>query len=84
MPISPIIQHSLPSEFRVCGIFLMPGRPKIRSSSAQAWHEFLNHGYYAQELEREKILARLGPELTNDLYVNTSFRDIPPSGGAPT
>ncbi len=35
-------------------------------------------------LIREKILARLGPELTNDLYVNSSWRDrlptvVPPS-----
>lgn len=29
-------------------------------------------------LAREKILARLGPELTADLYVNQSWRDHPP------
>jgi len=34
--------------------------------------EFLNHGLYKDKLEREKILARLGPELTADLFVNTS------------
>jgi len=28
---------------------------------------------------REKILARLGPELTGDLFVNTSSRDHPPT-----
>jgi penicillin G amidase len=30
-------------------------------------------------LVREKILARLGPELTADLYVNSSWRDRPPT-----
>src|SRR6266700_6351107 len=30
-------------------------------------------------LTREKILAKLGPELTADLYVNTSWRDHPPT-----
>ena len=39
----------------------------------------LNHGTYQSALEREKILAKLGPELTADLYVNTSWRDRPPS-----
>ena len=30
-------------------------------------------------LTREKILAKLGPELTADLYVNSSWRDRPPT-----
>src|SRR5581483_2938662 len=39
----------------------------------------LNHYSYRRALEREKILAKLGPELTADLYVNSSWRDHPPS-----
>ncbi len=39
----------------------------------------LNHYGYARALEREKILAKLGPELTADLYVNSSWRDRPPT-----
>ena len=39
----------------------------------------LNHYSYARALEREKILAKLGPELTTDLYVNSSWRDRPPT-----
>jgi penicillin G amidase len=35
-------------------------------------------------LTREKILARLGPELTADLYVNSSWRDRPPTVSRPT
>jgi len=39
----------------------------------------LNHGTYVSALEREKILAKLGPDLTADLYVNMSWHDRPPS-----
>jgi len=41
--------------------------------------EYLNHYPYEHALEREKILAKLGPELTADLYVNSSWRDRPPT-----
>ena len=41
--------------------------------------EYLNHYPYKRALEREKILAKLGPELTADLYVNFSWRDRPPT-----
>jgi len=34
-------------------------------------------------LTREKILAKLGPQLTADLYVNTSWRDHPPTMPVP-
>jgi penicillin amidase len=40
--------------------------------------EFLNHGYYRDILLKEKALAKLGPELTADLFVNSSWRDHPP------
>ena len=40
--------------------------------------EFLNHGYYKEELLKEKALAKLGPELTAELFVNSSWRDHPP------
>jgi penicillin amidase len=39
----------------------------------------LNHYSYRRALEREKVLAKLGPELTADLYVNSSWRDRPPT-----
>src|SRR5208282_2380506 len=41
--------------------------------------QYLNHYSYQRALEREKILAKLGPELTADLYVNSSWRDRPPT-----
>src|SRR5450759_4684775 len=39
----------------------------------------LNHYSYQRALTREKVLAKLGPELTADLYVNSSWRDRPPN-----
>jgi penicillin amidase len=39
----------------------------------------LNHYSNPPALTREKILAMLGPELTADLYVNSSWRDRPPT-----
>ena len=42
----------------------------------------LNHYTYRSALEREKILAKLGPELTAELYVNSSWRDRPPTAKA--
>jgi penicillin amidase len=34
-------------------------------------------------LSREQVLAKLGPELTADLYVNNSWRDHPPTAVSP-
>jgi penicillin amidase len=39
----------------------------------------LNHYDNPPALTREKILAKLGPELTADLYTNSSWRDRPPT-----
>ncbi len=39
----------------------------------------LNYHYFYEALGREKILAKLGPELTADLYVNQSWHDRPPT-----
>ena len=71
-------QYSLPSEFRVMRYFPRAWTVKDSFLVGTSLIEALNHGYYRAELDREKILEKLGPELTNDLYVNSSFRDIPP------
>ena len=39
----------------------------------------LNYHYFFDALEREKILAKLGPDLTADLFVNRSWHDRPPT-----
>jgi penicillin amidase len=71
-------QHTLPAEFRVLRYFPRAWTVEDSFLVGTGLIEALNHGYYRAELDREKILARLGPELTNDLYVNSSFRDVPP------
>jgi penicillin amidase len=71
--------NRLPLEFR-----LMRYKPKPWTADdsillgVQLVQE-LNHGTYREALEREAILARLGPELTADLFVNSSWRDRPPT-----
>src|SRR5580693_5612703 len=39
----------------------------------------LNHYSSERALTREKVLAKLGPQLTADLYVNSSWRDRTPT-----
>ncbi len=39
----------------------------------------LNHNDHPPALTREKVLSKIGPELTADLYVNSSWRDRPPT-----
>ncbi len=75
-----IQQHrkSLPLEFRFLGYFPRYWTVEDSLLVGLSMTEFLNHGLYKQKLEKEKILAKLGPELTADLFVNTSWRDHPP------
>lgn len=75
-------QQNLPLEFRV--LRYRPTAWTVEDSFlvGASLSEALNHGYYRAELAREKIQARIGPDLTNDLYVNTSFRDVPPGTDA--
>ena len=69
----------LPIEFRLMGYKPSPWKPEDSLLMGARMVQDLNHGTYKSALVREKILARLGPELTNDLFVNTSWRDRPPS-----
>ncbi|MGC2110040.1 MAG: penicillin acylase family protein, partial [Candidatus Korobacteraceae bacterium] len=75
-----IEQHrkTLPLEFRFLTYFPHVWTVEDSVLVGLSMTEFLNHGLYKDKLEKEKILAKLGPELTNDLYVNTSWRDHPP------
>ncbi len=75
-----IEQHrkTLPLEFRFLGY--APHYWTVEDSLlvGLSMTKFLNHDLYKDKLEKEKILAKLGPELTADLFVNTSWRDHPP------
>jgi len=75
-----IEQHrkTLPLEFRFLGYAPHVWTVEDSLLVGLSMTEFLNHGLYKDKLEKEKILAKLGPELTADLFVDTSWRDHPP------
>lgn len=73
----------LPIEFRILRYAPRPWTPDDSTLIAAQMVKDLNHYPYSDALDREKILARLGPELTADLYVNSSWRDRPPTAVRP-
>ena len=75
-----IEQHrkTLPMEFRFLGYAPRVWTVQDSLLVGLSMTEFLNHWAYKHKIEKEKVLARLGPELTADLFVNKSWRDHPP------
>ncbi len=71
--------HKLPVEFRILGYAPKPWLAEDSVVIANGMVKDLNYHYFFDALSREKILARLGPELTADLYVNRSWHDRPPT-----
>jgi penicillin amidase len=69
----------LPIEFRILGYAPKPWTPEDSVVIANQMVKDLNYRYFYDALAREKILAKLGPELTADLYVNRSWHDRPPT-----
>src|SRR6266550_8224386 len=76
-------RDKLPLEFRVLHYSPRLWTPEDSTLIAAQMVKDLNHGPYRQALTREKILAKLVPELTADLYVNSSVRDRPPTMSRP-
>src|SRR5256885_4239690 len=76
-------RDKLPLEFSVLHYSPRLWTPEDSTLIAAQMVKDLNHGPYRQALTREKILAKLGPELTADLYVNSSVRDHPPTMSGP-
>lgn len=74
-------QHArnLPIEFRILGYAPKTWTPEDSLVIANVMVKDLNYHYFFDALAREKILAKLGPELTADLYVNRSWHDRPPT-----
>jgi penicillin G amidase len=71
--------NRLPLEFRI-----LKYRPKLWQAEdsiviANQMVKDLNFYTFGDTMAREKILAKLGPELTGDLYVNSSWHDRPPT-----
>jgi penicillin G amidase len=69
----------LPVEFRILRYSPKPWLPEDSVVIANTMVKDLNYKYFYDALTREKILAKLGPELTADLYVNRSWHDRPPT-----
>ncbi len=69
----------LPIEFRILGYAPKPWLAEDSLVIACQMVKDLNYEYFYDALAREKILAKLGPELTADLYVNRSWHDRPPT-----
>jgi penicillin G amidase len=68
----------LPLEFRILRYAPRPWTPADSLVIEANMIKELNHYSARVALEREKILAKLGPDLTSDLYPNSSWRDHPP------
>ena len=71
--------RQLPIEFRILGYAPKPWAPEDSVVIANQMVKDLNYHYFYDALAREKILAKLGAELTADLYVNRSWHDRPPT-----
>jgi len=69
----------LPIEFRLLHYAPKPWLAEDSLVIANQMVKDLNYHYFYDALSREKILAKLGPELTADLYVNRSWHDRPPT-----
>ena len=63
----------LPLEFRILRYSPRAWTPEDSALIAVQMVKDLNHYAYKHALAREQILAKLGPELTADLYVNSSL-----------
>jgi penicillin amidase len=75
--------HSLPLEFDALRYSPRPWTPADSFLVGAMMSEMLNQNSHKDELEREWITARIGPELTADLLPAASGRDILPDGERP-
>jgi len=71
--------RSLPIEFRILNYRPKPWQSEDSIVIANQMVKDLNYYTFPETLSREKILAKLGPELAGDLYVNRSWHDRPPT-----
>lgn len=71
--------NALPIEFRILKYRPKPWQAEDSIVIANQMVKDLNFYTFRDALTREKILAKLGPELAADLYVNRSWHDRPPA-----
>ncbi|MGA8762716.1 MAG: penicillin acylase family protein [Candidatus Sulfotelmatobacter sp.] len=74
-----IEQHLTPIEFRILKYQPKLWLPEDSVVIANQMVKDLNYYYVPDVLAHEKVLAKLGPELAGDLYVNRSWHDRPPT-----
>jgi penicillin amidase len=72
-------ENGLPIEFRILKYRPKPWQAEDSIVIANQMVKDLNYYYLPDTFAREKILAKLGPELTADLYMNRSWHDRPPT-----
>src|SRR5437868_6748615 len=72
-------RDNLPIEFRVLRYQPRPWQVKASFLIGANMMKALNHGTVANERIREIVTAKLGPELTAELYPQASERDHPPT-----
>jgi penicillin amidase len=72
-------RNNLPLEFRILRYTPRPWSAEDSMLISAQMVRDLNLRSFEESLGKEKILARLGPELTADLYVNSSLHDRPPT-----
>ena len=75
-------RDKLPLEFRILGYSPRPWTVQDSLAVGYQMVETLSIGP-GDAITGEKVLAKLGPDLTADLYGNTSWRDHPPTAPAP-
>jgi penicillin amidase len=73
----------LPIEFRILHYAPRPWADDDCTLIAAQMVKDLNHYQYKHALTREKVLAKLGPEMAAELYVNASPFDRPPTVAPP-
>jgi len=71
-------RYGLPLEMRVLRYFPRSWTAEDSVLVGDSMAEMLTHGIFQDELSRERILQKLGPELTAELYPDRSQRDIAP------
>lgn len=71
----------LPLEFRILRYSPRPWTTEDCVLMGTYMVQNLNHGAYERALQREKVLAMLGPELAADMFVSSTWHDRVPTKG---
>jgi penicillin amidase len=71
-------REHLPMEFRVVGYSPRPWTVEDSLVCGATFSEMLNLGYAYDMVRRERVEAKVPPELAADLFAGTSWRDHPP------